>query len=302
MKTIIVTGATGFIGLEVVKTLVNNNYFVIALTRDCSDILKLRLFKNVSIVNIDYNLIEDIFRDYTVEGIIHLATYYKAKHEQKDIDAIIQSNVIFPTELLNMAIKYDIKWFINTGSGSEYKNNSQMLNEKTEICPKSLYAHSKVTFDLYAKFILFSTPISYINMIIFTPYGVGDKSEKLIPSIINSYLNNVTMHISNQDKKLNFTYVTDIAESYLKALQFIEKNSTRIVERFNIGSYETYSIRSAVTLIKDITKLSSNVSYINTNFHTENYIPNNSKITSLLEWKPVVNFTEGLKKVLNYEK
>ena len=297
MSYTILTGASGFIGLPLIKELskIKN---VITLVRNKTDISKLSNINNIIIWNIDINSIEDIFIQYKVDGIVHLATYYIRTHKQDDIKNIIQSNVTFPLELLNLGIKYNIKWFINTGTGSEYQEQNSLLKETNNLLPENLYAQSKVIFDSCAKLLLKEREISYLNMILFSPYGETEPSIKIVSNIIDSFLKNKKLLIKTPNQKLDFLYYMDIVDAYIKAIEYLEKSKIVINERLNLGSNEIFTIYQVVEIIGAMIDNNIEIVYEDFNTYTKR-LPNVDKIFNMLKWKSKISFKEGLERMID---
>ena len=111
MKYNLVTGSTGVLGSELVKSLLKINPNLIILKRASSDLSRLIGIKDQFI---SYNVedgLSSIFVDHDIETVFHLATAYGRKGESKE--DIILSNVNFPSEVLKFSILNDVKNFIN---------------------------------------------------------------------------------------------------------------------------------------------------------------------------------------------
>ena len=117
MKTILLTGATGFLGSHLLDALLKNDYEVIVLKRSMSDTWRIEShldeFKSY---DIDSHGLDQVFKGNSIHTIIHMATLYRKSDNGIDIDEMISSNITFPTTLLEIGIKNGLKAFINTGT------------------------------------------------------------------------------------------------------------------------------------------------------------------------------------------
>ena len=152
-----VTGGTGFIGSHLVERLLYEGHNVILLKRSFSNTWRIEhLFEKFSnqlvLIDIDLTDLEDVFSKYSVEGIFHLATYYNKNPTFEEINPMASSNLLFPIDVLNLAVKYEVKYFINTGTFMEYSLNDSQLVSSYDLDPKTFYAATKISFEEIVKF------------------------------------------------------------------------------------------------------------------------------------------------------
>ena len=97
---ILVTGATGFIGEHLIKTLAKTDIEVYALVRYKSDITHIEKYCHIERYNENINQLIYIFKQNKFDGVVHLASLFLSTHTQSDISDIINSNILFGTQLL----------------------------------------------------------------------------------------------------------------------------------------------------------------------------------------------------------
>jgi len=113
MKTILITGATGFLGSHLVEKLLSDGFNIIVLKRSFSNVWRIKhLLDKLISYDIDKISLERIFEENKIDVIIHTATLYGRKKEK--IYEIIESNFILPLKLLELAVINNTKSFINT--------------------------------------------------------------------------------------------------------------------------------------------------------------------------------------------
>jgi nucleoside-diphosphate-sugar epimerase len=133
IQNIFLTGANGFIGSHVLEKLLNSNYKVAIFLRKESDTSRIHsLLKNNKLSVIYSDTLEDYFLKDTPDCIIHLATCYKKHHAPEDIQAMVEANIEFPTQLLQLCSDYKTPYFINTGTFFEYEfSSNEIITEQT---------------------------------------------------------------------------------------------------------------------------------------------------------------------------
>jgi len=302
IKTVLVTGGTGFIGSFVLENLLDNNIKVILLKISSSNTWRIdHILSSIKNYDLDKINLDFIFSKNNLDAIIHLATFYKKQHTIQDIDSMISANITLPLKLLDSAKEYQVKYFINTGTFFEYLSNGKPIKEsKTKRYPFNLYAMTKICFEDMLKYYSERHDIKAITLKIFSPYGPKDNENKLIPSIIINALKNKEIKLSKGLQKLDFIYVKDIAEAYLRCLKRINfsKNNFEIL---NIGSGVPQSIREVVSSIENILGHSIKINWGNpTKDNLKTIECDRSKAYKTIGWSPKYKIFDGLQETINY--
>ncbi|WP_457625255.1 NAD-dependent epimerase/dehydratase family protein [Persephonella sp.] len=299
IKNILVTGGTGFIGSHVIETLLNENFNVILLKRYSSNTWRIEDFlENIISYDIGETDLGKVFEENKIDAIIHLATYYKKNHSYEDIENMIYSNITFPTKLLDLCSKYNVRYFLNTGTFFEYDITTLPVKEEENKKPFNLYSSTKISFEDIIKF--YSDKLKVITFRIFSPYGEKDNEYKLIPTLIRKAIKNEEIHLSEGFQKLDFVYVKDIAGAYVRAIKSIEKIDN--LESFNIGTGFPYSIREIVSLIQEILDKKINVVWGDPAQDIPICYADITKAKEVLKWKPLYSLREGLSRTIEYYK
>ena len=186
-KYIMLTGGTGFIGSHLLEELLKENYKVILLKRSFSNtwrIAEVLNHENLILKNLDEEDLNDIFSQYAIEGILHLATYYIRSHKSDEISEMINTNINFPTQLLENAVNNNVKFFINTGTFSEYDLDASPISEDSELKAFNLYSSTKTAFEDILKYYHGKNDLICATMKLFTPYGPKDDENKITPYLI----------------------------------------------------------------------------------------------------------------------
>lgn len=301
---ILVTGATGFIGSFLTERLVKEKHKVIILKRSTSNIWRIKeIFDKLVSYDVDRVSIESIFKREKIDMVLHLATNYKKFHSSKDVEIIIDSNIKFPSLILEYAKENDVKYFINTGTFFEYEFvNKEPIREESPKKAYNFYACSKLAFEETLKFYTQNYNIRGITLKLFAPYGYKDNEYKLIPSLIKKALNNETIFLTKGEQMLDFTYVKDIVEAYLRSMNYIQIMSTKY-DVFNIGTGKAYSVKELVSLTSEIIGKKLKVEWGAIPYSKNEIFYACADITKAsikLHWSPKYSLVEGLKETINW--
>lgn len=304
MKSLLITGATGFIGSYLVDALIDNNEFeIIVLKRETSDTFRINhLLEKVVSYDIENIKLEEVFLKHEVQGIIHLATHYVKSHQSEDIENMIDANIKFPTVLLETAVKHNVDFFINTGTFFEYNTFKNQIHEEDVPLPFNLYAATKASFDSITKYYANDYGLNTITLKLAAPFGYNDNF-KLIPFIIDSILNNKQIDVGKGEQEWDFIYVKDVVDAYLQAIKLCVESKKSLHEDILIGTGKVTSIKKIVTILSEISDSSL---VTNENDYTGKQIffscVDNTKARNLLQWMPKYSVEEALKETFNLYK
>ena len=236
MPNILLTGATGFIGSNILKAIkLNNKVFV--LQRLNSKII-INKSKNIKILKFkDYNSLSNKLKKIKVNTIIHCATHYKKKHSNKDIFKFVESNIMLGNIILENIKILNAKQFINFSTTWEDIDNK-------ENNPKNLYAAYKKSFNCIIQYYKKSFPnINFIDLMIVDTFGKNDKRQKLINTLRKNYNQKKITKIISKKLYLNLINVEDIVSAVKIILKnkiqpgkYILKN-TNYLNIFNLVEY-----------------------------------------------------------------
>lgn len=301
---ILISGGTGFIGSHLLHRLVYTNHKIFVIKRSSSNLWRIKDIEHkINIPNINsFSNLSEIFNQNKFDLIIHLAMKYVKRNENwQDVQEINEVNITFPAILLKLAQDHGIKAFINTGTCFEYNLSDSPLTETSPINPYNYYASTKVAFENIFKFFVAQKGINGLTLKLSYPYGEMD-NQKVIPLIINSIITNTPLKLSHGEQRLGFTYVGDIVDAYLKAIDLITSNKFKSYEAFNIGANKIYTLKQIVEHLEEISGKKNLISF------TEPYPPNEimymscnfKKAKRILNWSPKTDIIEGLTKTYQY--
>ena len=202
MKKILITGATGFIGKNLLNYFLKKKYFIYVILRKSKKNIKFskehkinKNFKSIIFSDI-YNLKKQLL-NYKIDYVVHAATHYVKKHKSSDINKIIESNILFPTIIIDLLCNKTIKKFINLGTVWQHYNNKKDH-------AYNLYASSKQAFNKIFNYYRNQFPkTKFFNLLISDTFGKNDKRKNLIPI---KYITKIIENIINKDIKPD-TYV-----------------------------------------------------------------------------------------------
>ena len=263
-KTILVTGAAGFIGSNLVKRLfkeVNdatiigidnmNDYYDVSLKEWRLEQLKQLSFNSqLSTFNFikgdiaDKATIDDIFEQYKPAVVVNLAAQAGVRYSITNPDAYIQSNLIGFYNILEACRNYPVEHLVYASSSSVYGSNKKIpysTDDKVDN-PVSLYAATKKSNELmahaYSK--LYNIPSTGLRF--FTVYGPAGRPDMAYFGFTNKLVKGETIQIFNFGNcKRDFTYVDDIVEGVVRIMQGAPEKKTG-EDGLPVPPYAVYNI------------------------------------------------------------
>lgn len=247
-KTVLITGAAGFIGANLVMSLLRrgepvnivgldniNGYYDVSLKEyRLSNVEKLAAARSDCTWTFirgnlaDKALVDSIFAKYQMDVVVNLAAQAGVRYSITNPDAYIESNIIgFYNILEACRHSYDngatgVKHLVYASSSSVYGSNKKVpysIDDKVDN-PVSLYAATKKSNELlahsYAK--LYNIPSTGLRF--FTVYGPAGRPDMAYFGFTNKLRNNETIEIFNYGNcQRDFTYVDDIVEGVIRVMQ-----------------------------------------------------------------------------------
>lgn len=220
---IIITGATGFIGSQLVFSLAQDpRYNLLLIMRSKKNIKNSKSIhyqKQIKYLYFNENSnIQDLvksFKNFKPAIIIHLATCYINAHDSDNIDELFQSNIIFGTKVIEAGVSAGCKKIINTSTIWEYYQNKKI--------PVNLYAATKSAFDQILNFYYSSNDLVIITLYLSDTYGEFDKRKKLIPLLLKEMNSSKTIKLTSGNQKLELFHIEDIINLYKATIKKIIK-------------------------------------------------------------------------------
>ena len=258
-KAILVTGAAGFIGSNLVKRLLNDFEHIkvigIDSITDYYDVnLKYERLREIEQLSKDWTfikgniadkpLIERIFTENKIAVVVNLAAQAGVRYSITNPDAYIESNLIGFYNILEACRHHEVEHLVYASSSSVYGSNKKVpysTDDKVDN-PVSLYAATKKSNELmahaYSK--LYNIPSTGLRF--FTVYGPAGRPDMAYFGFTNKLVNGEKIQIFNYGNcKRDFTYVDDILEGVVRVMQHApEKQNGE--DGLPIPPYKVYNI------------------------------------------------------------
>ena len=289
MKKILITGSNGFIGKNLVESLLSK-YEITGLSKQQKNNKVNHITKDINkITSKDF---KDIF------CIIHLAAITDLKVCKDFPDQCITTNVLGTQKILESARKNNCKVIYASTSHVYGIPKKLPINEKASTSPTSIYAGSKLAGEILCESYhnQFNMDISIVR--IFSVYGPESSNHYVVPNIVTQLKNSNTIKLGNINSKRDFIFISDVINAFRIIL-----NNINGFNVYNVGAEKSYSIKE---ICKKFEKLSGKKIIIKSNlkqnkkFDAKNIVCDATKLKKL-GWKSKISLDEGLKKMYEYK-
>ena len=323
-RNILITGGAGFIGSHVVRLFVTKypEYHIINLDKltyagnlaNLADIEQQSNYTFVKADICDFEKILELFRQYCIDGVIHLAAESHVDRSIKDPFTFAQTNVMGTLSLLQAAKvswdgQYDGKRFYHISTDEvdgALQFDGTFFTETTKYDPHSPYSASKASSDHFVRAFhdTFGMPTLVTNCS--NNYGPYQFPEKLIPLFINNIRHNKPLPVYGKGENVrDWLYVVDHA----RAIDLIFHNG-KVAETYNIGGFNEWkNIDLIRVLIKTVDRLLGRpegaseklITYVTDRAgHDLRYAIDSTKLKNELGWEPSLQFEEGIEKTVKW--
>ena len=242
---ILLTGATGFLGSHLLKALLRKEHDVSVLKRSTSNCRRIdKELDKCRLYDVDRADLGEVFREGAFDAVIHCATEYKTKENQTS--DVVNSNLLFPLQILETAISANCPYFINTDSFFTKQLPDRFRNDQALYAPE--YTLSKYQFREWGMMRAIEQKINFVNLQMEHIYGPDDSPEKFISFLIHSMRSGAKeIDLTDGIQIRDFIHVDDAVEAYLAVLKHLE-NLTGY-HSFEVGTGVSRTVREFVEAI-----------------------------------------------------
>lgn len=288
---ILLTGATGFIGSNLLKRLRSRNHQVAIIARPGSDQAYIADVPG----KIDIFEYRGEFADLLMaiqkvdpEVVIHVASLFLAQHNQEDVARLVESNIKFPTQLLEAMRLSGVKHFINTGTSWQHYMNQV-------YSPVNLYAASKQAFESLMQFYAEAYDLRVLTLKLFDTYGPGDRRNKLFSLLRNATRSGMSLRMSNGFQEIDMVYVDDVIDAYECAIEQIMTCEPQSC--FAVASGKRILLRDLVKVYTNVVGIDLKIDWGAMPYRQREVMLPWTEFQTIPGWRAKVELSEGIYKM-----
>lgn len=321
MKTILVTGAAGFIGSHFCEALLRQGMNVVGVDNmnafydpDVKKQNHLIIEQTASTHHSEFSFYEtdirqsfamrSIFMEHKIDAVVHLAAMAGVRPSFENPLLYEEINQGGTTALLEEMRRAGIKKFVFASSSSVYGNNQKIPFSESDSVddPISIYAATKRAGELTCRVYHQIYGMSVAALRFFTVYGPRQRPDLAIHKFTHLILSGKKIPVyGDGSKKRDFTYIDDIIDGVNRALQWIDRATTPQYEIFNLGESETSSVNDLIQAIEKASGVKAErdvLADIPGDVHTT--YADITKAKRVLGYNPQIKLTDGIPKFVTW--
>ncbi len=297
MTRSLITGGAGFIGSHVAHHCLDRGHQVVVLD-DLSGGFVDHLPTTVTFVqgsDTDHELVQRLFAEHQFDYVYHLAAYAAEGLSHFIRRFNYTNNLIGSVNLLNEAVKHEIKCFVFTSSIAVYGANQLPMTEDLTPQPEDPYGIAKyaVELDLRAAHEMFG-----LNYIIFRPHNVygenqniGDRYRNVIGIFMNQIMQRQPMTIFGDGSQTRaFSYIDDVAPVIARSVDVAAAYN----QVFNVGADQPYTVKHLAETVARAFGVAPQIEHLPARTEVQHAYPDHSKARQVFGQDAVVPLQEGV--------
>lgn len=304
--SVLITGATGFVGSHLTALLAARGARVSAICRPSSSRLRTRLLGvDGDIRWLDADLsdpasVRTAVASAKAEVVFHLAAQ-GVRAWQTDPDAVMKVNVFGGNALAEASVAVGVRRVVWMGSGFEYgAGGDAPIDEASPLQPANWYAATKLAAWELARYHLrcAQSPVELVTARLFSAYGPAEHPQRLVPYVITQGLSGRTVELSSGTQRRDYLHARDVAE----ALALLGEAPGIAGRTFNIGSNEGASVRDVASCISSLLPRPAELRFgaiVPKRSEPASMIADTTQLR-LLGWSPKLNLRDGLRQTIEW--
>jgi UDP-glucose 4-epimerase len=295
MKTVLLTGGTGFVGANLARQLLIDGHQVHLLVRRGYRPWRIQsILPQVEVHEIDLldpDAAPHLLNQVKPDWIFHLAVYGAYSHQQ-DLMEMINTNIIATTHLMQAAAAAGFEAFVNAGSSSEYGFKDHPHDENDSLVPNSEYSVTKGYVSNYCRFLANKHGLNISTLRLYSVYGPYEEPTRLMPQMVLKAMAHALPPLVSPDVARDFVYIDDVVRALLLAAG--QNHPGKI---YNICSGQQTTIRDLVDEVFRTFDFTAPIAWgemPNRTWDTNCWVGKNQLARAELGWAPETALDQGL--------
>jgi nucleoside-diphosphate-sugar epimerase len=303
MRRVIVTGATGFVGANLARRLVNDGHDVHILVRPGYVTWRIEGLGSAitpHVVDlIDGQVVAELVSQISPSWVFHLAAY-GAYPCQTSMTRMVQTNILGTTNLVEACTQAGVEALVSAGSSSEYGAKDHPPAESDSTDPNSAYAVTKLSATLACRELARSSGMRIATLRLYSVFGPFEEPTRLFPTLVVRGLGGELPPLANPRTAHDFVFVDDVVDAFVLAASRAHTEAGAI---FNVGTGTQSSLADVMDLACRVLSIPARPAwetYADRMWDTPVWIAESSKARRVLGWQPRYTLEAGFRVLVQW--
>lgn len=311
----IVTGVAGFIGSHFANKLISEGHEVVGIDKFSPyysrELKKMRLGSHVTRLAEfyeldlgDYKKVEDLVFKFKPDAIFHLAAQPGIRLPVTQNTQYINDNVIAFSNVLNIAIKFEIPNLIFASSSSVYGNRTsgELTESDIDVSPISFYGASKLINERMAESQLLNSKTRARGLRFFTVYGPWGRPDMAYFRLISSALAGTPFTLMGDGKVYrDFTYIDDVVDATYSLSEELSRRTSGYFDIVNVGGGSPFTLNQMITTIEKVVGKKIELEITEKHIGDVNFTCASTNLQlELIGKKPTTNLFQGISSTVDW--
>jgi nucleoside-diphosphate-sugar epimerase len=302
MKRCLVTGASGFVGANLVRRLLGDGHETHVFLRPEHQPWRLQEIASslhaYPVDLIEHQKVEEAIRRIRPDWVFHLAAY-GAYSSQTGFARMVDINLMGTVSLLDACAEKGVEAFVYTGSSSEYGYKDHPTRENEMLEPNSHYAITKAAATHYCQFAARKTGINAVAVRLYSIYGVYEEPTRLIPTLVSYGLRGTLPPLVSPTTARDFVYVDDAVDALICVAQKSHLPGTV----YNLCTGKQTALASVVETARKVMAIPGKPlwsSMEGRSWDTDIWVGSPAAMENATGWRAKIDFATGLQRMIDW--
>jgi nucleoside-diphosphate-sugar epimerase len=291
MKNAVVTGASGFIGRNLVRVLTNKGFYVTAFGKEKEDIFT---EENIKYTSLDMQSLCNSALSCGKADIFYHFAWAGVSGDDRGSAQVQLRNILWTIDALNLCKQIGCKRFVCAGSIMEKETYAATLAQGSKPSLAYTYGAAKLTAHSMSKAVAASFGIDHIWAQITNVYGVGEVSPRFINTTLRKIINNEPLRFTSATQNYDFVYIDDAAEAFYRIGEYGKPFYEYTIGSSNAKPLKEFIVEMASLLCPDRELTFGDVPFTGINLPLSDFDCTETELDT--GFKSKISFSEGIQK------
>lgn len=289
----LVTGATGFIGGNLTRALLDQGWRVSCLVRPGTDPGRLPKGADLIVYDQQHGIrgLAGLLSELQPAVVFHMASRFLAAHAPEDIPDLVASNIQFGAELLEAMTLSQTSLLVNAGTSWQHY-------QSRAYSPVNLYAATKQALEALLQYYVEAGGVRCVTLKLFDTYGPNDPRPKLFHLLGRVAASSETLAMSPGEQLIDLVHIDDVIQAFLLAAQRLLAGEVVSAESYGVSSGRPIPLRELVAIYAQVSGRRLNIEWGGRPYRNREVMKPWSTGPGLPGWHPCVSLEEGIRRLL----